>query len=58
MAKAKQECLSVLISVYERESPSFVAWSLLSLAEQTLPAKEVVLVKDGALSQSLEQVIE
>ena len=48
---------SVLMSVYDRESPSHLALSLESLAAQTMPANEIVLVKDGPLTGELEQTI-
>jgi glycosyltransferase involved in cell wall biosynthesis len=49
---------SVLLSVYHGELPEFLARSLESLAEQTLPASEVLIVKDGPLGADLEAVIE
>jgi O104-antigen biosynthesis beta-1,3-galactosyltransferase len=50
--------LSVLLSVYARESPAFLRESLESLAAQSLPADEVVLVEDGPLGNPLRQTIE
>jgi glycosyltransferase involved in cell wall biosynthesis len=49
--------LSVLMSVYHRESPAFLAQSLTSLVSQTLLADEVLIVKDGPLGDALELVI-
>src|SRR5208282_1865908 len=49
--------LSVLMSVYNRESPAYFGQCLDSLVAQILPANEVVLVKDGPLGSDLEDVI-
>lgn len=49
--------LSVLMSVYHRESPEFLGQCLASLAAQTAPADEVVIVEDGPLGAELEAVI-
>jgi glycosyltransferase involved in cell wall biosynthesis len=49
--------LSVLMSVYSKESPVFLRQCLDSLVAQTLPAGEIVVVKDGPLGSSLEDVI-
>lgn len=49
--------LSVLISVYARENPDFLRKSLESLADQTRPADEVVLVEDGPIGDDLLAVI-
>lgn len=48
---------SVLISVYWREEPEFLATSLRSIFHQTVPPGQVVLVKDGPLTPPLEAVI-
>jgi glycosyltransferase involved in cell wall biosynthesis len=50
---------SVLMSVYIKESPEFLEQSLESLLiNQTLLPTEVVLVKDGPLTDELETVID
>ncbi len=49
--------LSVLMSVYDKESPAFLRQCLDSLAIQTLPADEVVIVEDGPLGEQLEATI-
>lgn len=49
--------LSVLMAVYGKESPVFLRQCLDSLVAQTLPADEVVVVKDGPLGDSLEDVL-
>ncbi len=48
---------SVLMSVYWRDSPEFLALALQSLHSQSWLADEIVLVKDGPLSDALEAVI-
>jgi len=49
--------LSVLMSVYHKESAAFVRQSLDSLAAQTVKADEIAVVKDGPLGGELEAVI-
>lgn len=49
---------SVLISIYFREKPENLRLAFQSLMEQTVPADEIVLVKDGPLTPELDQVIE
>ena len=49
--------LTVLQSVYKKDNPLFLSESLRSLAEQTRPANEIILVKDGLLTAELEAVI-
>lgn len=48
---------SVLISVYKKENPSYLRECLKSVFSQTLLANEVILVKDGPLSEDLDKVI-
>ncbi len=50
--------LSVLMSVYCKESPFFLRQSLDSLVAQSLPADEVVIVEDGPLGEELEAAID
>lgn len=50
--------LSVLMSVYAKERPEYLAEALRSLALQTRKADEVILVEDGPISPELESVIE
>ena len=49
--------LSVLMSVYRKESPAFLSECLDSLALQTFLPDEVVIVEDGPLGEELERVI-
>lgn len=48
---------SVLMSIYARENPAFLEESLRSLVDQSRPPGEIVVVKDGQLTQALEQVL-
>lgn len=48
---------SVLMSVYSRETPSHLHDSLRSLAAQSLPAAQIVLVEDGEIGAALSAVV-
>ena len=48
---------SVLMSLYAREQPEYLRQCLASLAAQTLPPNEIVLVYDGGLPENLEAVV-
>lgn len=48
---------SVLMAVYKKEKPSYLEESLASIFFQTLSADEVILIKDGPLTEDLENVI-
>lgn len=50
--------ISVLMSVYDEEKPSYLEQALQSMINQTLPPKQIVIVKDGKLKQELEEVLE
>lgn len=52
------EKFSVLISVYYKEQPTFFRQSLDSIFAQTLLPNEVVIVKDGLLTEELDEVVE
>lgn len=47
---------SVLMSLYARERPEYLRQCLASLAAQTLPPNEIVLVCDGRLPENLEAI--
>ena len=49
--------LSVLMPVYERESPEFLRAAIESLAAQTVQADEIVIVEDGPLGAELTEMI-
>lgn len=48
---------SVLISLYDREKPEFLDECLHSVAEQSWPAAEVVMVLDGPVNDALMAVV-
>ncbi|AVM55801.1 glycosyltransferase [Capnocytophaga sp. oral taxon 864] len=48
---------TVLISLYQKEKPEFLRECLESLKNQTLPATEIVMVYDGAITSELEEVV-
>lgn len=48
---------SVLFSLYSKENPAFLRQSLDSIFCQTLAPVEIVLIKDGPLTDELENVI-
>lgn len=50
--------ISVLISVYQKEKPEWLDRALKSIwTDQTLKPSEIILVKDGPLTEGLETVI-
>ncbi len=49
---------SVLLSLYYAERPDFLDDCLRSVAEQSWPAAEVVMVLDGPVSDSLQEVVD
>jgi glycosyltransferase involved in cell wall biosynthesis len=48
---------SVLLSVYIGERVDFLREALQSIVNQTLPATQIVIIKDGALSMELDSLI-
>lgn len=48
---------SVLMSVYIKEKPDYLAMALNSVVDQTYPPDEIVLVKDGPITPQLERAI-
>lgn len=53
-----KEKVSVLMSIYFKEKPEYFRESLESIKNQTYKINELVLVKDGTLTEELEEVIE
>lgn len=49
---------SVLMSVYYKEKPEFFRVALESVANQTLKADEVVIIKDGTLTPELDKIVD
>lgn len=49
---------TVLMSLYDKESPDFLKESLDSLIRQTLVPDEIVIVEDGPVGKSLESVLQ
>lgn len=49
--------VSILMSIYFKEKPEYFRESLESIKNQTYKIDELVLVKDGALTNELEEVI-
>lgn len=48
---------SVLLSIYYKESPEFLQECFNSILSQTLQPNEIILVKDGPITNELESVI-
>jgi glycosyltransferase involved in cell wall biosynthesis len=48
---------SILLSVYKKENPSYFRLALNSIWNQTLKPAEIVIVKDGPLTDELEAVL-
>jgi glycosyltransferase involved in cell wall biosynthesis len=49
---------SVLLSVYIKEKPEYIAQALRSVFEQTYLPTEVVLVLDGAITTALQEIVD
>ena len=49
---------SVLMSVYYKENPSYLDYSLQSTINQSKTPNEIVLVKDGSLTGELDGIID
>lgn len=49
--------ISVLMSVYAKENPEYFKKAMESMINQTLQPDEILLIKDGALTDELEAVI-
>ena len=48
---------SVLLSIYKNEKKQYLSSALESILKQTLLPIEIILVKDGPLTEDLEEVI-
>lgn len=51
------EAFSVLISIYKKENPQWLREALDSVFAQTIQPSEIVMVKDGPLTDELEAVL-
>lgn len=49
--------LTVLLSLYKKESPDYLRASLKSIAAQTLQPQEVVMILDGPITDALEEAL-
>ena len=49
---------SVLMSVYYKESPIFLKKSIESVLNQTIKPSEIVFIKDGPLTDELEEILD
>ena len=52
------ERFSVLLSLYSKEDPGLLYQSLSSIFVQSVSPDEVILVKDGPLTNALDEIIE
>lgn len=49
---------SVLMSVYYKEKPEYLEESLQSIINQTVPPTEIVIIRDGTLTDELDIILE
>lgn len=49
---------SVLMAVYKGDNPDYLRKSMLSMLNQSMPAEELVIVKDGPITKELQEVID
>lgn len=49
---------AVLMAVYEKDNPEWLKESIISMLEQTVLPKQFIIVKDGALTSELDNVIQ
>ncbi len=52
-----QQEYTFLMSVYYKEKPEYLKMSIESMLRQTVQAKEIIIVKDGGLTDELEEVL-
>ena len=50
--------ISVLMSVYYKENPEFLRQAVDSIITQTFMPEQIVLVKDGILTDELDELID
>lgn len=55
---AETKKYSVLMSLYKKEKPEYLALAIDSMLNQTLPPDEIVLVEDGPLTKELYEVLD
>ena len=55
---SEKQKISVLMSVYIKENPTFLKDAIESVQNQTLKPSELVLVEDGPLTPELYQVLD
>ncbi len=58
MSTKTKEKFSVLMSVYKNEKPEYLQQSLESILQQTILPAEIVVVKDGLLTDELDKVLD
>lgn len=49
---------SVLMTVYKKDNPVYLKKSILSMLNQSMPTNELVIVKDGPITEELQNVID
>lgn len=49
---------SVLMTVYKSDNPDYFRNSLLSMLQQTRPSNDIVIVKDGVVTEEIQRVID
>ena len=51
------EKYSVLMSLYIKEKPEYLRLAIQSMVDQTYAPDEIVIVKDGVITEELESVL-
>lgn len=54
----EKRAYSVLMSIYNKEKPEYLKTALDSMISQTVPPDEIVVVKDGVLTEDLDSTLE
>ncbi len=52
------EKYSVLMTIYTKDNPEYFSLALDSMVKQSYPPNEIVIVKDGSIAESLQNVID